>query len=307
MIVIPSHVQDTDTLVVLLNELRKFDRQSKSAMSPVAIIQLVLTFLAVIRNQSFKYLTTLQFISEQLHLMTMRKVEYSTDLVVTSSLLCNISPRGYRFLREKKWLIVPSLSTIRRVFISKPCSPAFEQHNSSFLAYINQKSKSLQTVDRTVTLMIDEIHLKPYFGYAGGSVIGSAFDSNEAATSAYAFMVGSVLSQFRDVVHIIPVKSIKAETLHNMIRRVIIGLEKIGLKVVCVITDNNAINSKAMSFFATPPLLSIVYIHPVDKSRPLFFMFDSIHILMCVRNHWLGQKMNLKQWFSRIPFHWNLY
>ena len=155
--------------------------------------------------------------------------------------------------------------------------------------------------------MIDEIHLKPYFDYAGGSVIISAFDSNEAATSAYAFMVGSVLSQFRDVVHIIPVKSIKAETLHNMIRRVITGLEKIGLKVVCVITDNNAINSKAMSFFATPPRLSIVYIHPVDKSRPLFFMFDSIHILMCVRNHWLGQKMNLKQWFSRIPFHWNLY
>ena len=105
--VIPSHVQDIDTLVVLLNELRKFDRQSKSAMNPVAIIQLVLTFLAVIRNQSFKYLTTLQFISEQLHLMTMRKVEYSTDLVITSFLLCNISPRGYRFLREKKWLIVP--------------------------------------------------------------------------------------------------------------------------------------------------------------------------------------------------------
>ena len=49
--VIPSYVQDTDTLAVILNELRKFDRQSKSALNLVAIIQLVLTFLTVICGQ----------------------------------------------------------------------------------------------------------------------------------------------------------------------------------------------------------------------------------------------------------------
>ena len=33
--VIPSHVQDTDNLVAILNKLRNFDRENKSAMNPV--------------------------------------------------------------------------------------------------------------------------------------------------------------------------------------------------------------------------------------------------------------------------------
>ena len=39
---------------------------------------------------------------------------------------------------------------------------------------------------------------------------------------------------------------------------------------MCAITDNNAINTngEAMSYFATPPRLSIVYTPPVDKTDP---------------------------------------
>ena len=127
--------------------------------------------------------------------------------------------------------------------------------------------------------MVDEIHLKPYFDYKGGNIVGSAFDSSEAATSAFVFMLNSVRSKFKDVVHIIPTKCMKAETLHNILKKVIIGLEKIGFTVFCVVTDNNAINGKAMSFFAHPPKLSIVYRHPYQNDRPLFFMYDSVHLL----------------------------
>ena len=65
--------------------------------------------------------------------------------------------------------------------------------------------------------------------------------------------------------------------------------------MICVVTDNNSINRKAMSYFAEPPTLSIVYPHPSlqstsTESRPLFFMFDAVHLLKCIRNNWLGQK-----------------
>ena len=40
--------------------------------------------------------------------------------------------------------------------------------------------------------------------------------------------------------------------------------------------------------------MSIVYPHPCDIDRPLFFMFDSVHILKCVRNNWLNPKSNDK-------------
>ena len=33
-----------------------------------------------------------------------------------------------------------------------------------------------------------------------------------------------------------------------------------------------------------------MYPHPCDVSRPLFFLFDSVHILKCVRNNWVNQK-----------------
>lgn len=174
--------------------------------------------------------------------------------------------------------------------MSKTFSPANEQRNSHFLMYIKNKFKSLTVRDKTVTLMVDEIHLKPSLDYKGGNIVGSAHDSNEMATSAFVFMLNSIQSKFRDVVHIIPTKIMKAETLYNIMKSIIVGLEKIGFNVISIVTDNNAINGKAVSYFANPPKLSIVYPHPVQTGRPLFFLFDSVHLLKCVRNNWLGQK-----------------
>ena len=59
---------------------------------------------------------------------------------------------------------------------------------------------------------------------------------------------------------------------------------------IAVITENNAINRKAMALFETTPKLSIVYRHPMDSSRPLFFILDAVHILKCIRNNWINQK-----------------
>ena len=61
-----------------------------------------------------------------------------------------------------------------------------------------------------------------------------------------------------------------------------------------------------MSLFCTPAKLSIVYPHPVLKSRPLFFLFDTVHILKCIRNNWLGQKDTSKcRIFPKFSFNGN--
>ena len=65
-------------------------------------------------------------------------------------------------------------------------------------------------------------------------------------------------------------------------------MENTGFKVIAAITDNNAINRKAMSQFAVLSKLSIAYPHPYDIKRPLFFIFDSVQILKCIRNNWLN-------------------
>lgn len=293
----PSHVKDIDSLEELLDNLKKCDTDDRVSTPGrvLFLMQHVLSLLTILREESSKYKNVLRGMCEQVHLMTLKRMEYSSEFLVFSSLLYSCSPQGYRLLRTMGYMILPCYSTVRRLTLSQNLSPGPEQHNSNFLSYIKNKFKFLSASDLTVTLMIDEIHIKPYFDYKGGSVVGSAFDTSEAAKSAFVFMVSSLCSKFKDVVHILPTRIMKAETLFTFIKKVIIGLEEIGFKVICVVTDNNSINRKAMSYFAEPPTLSIVYPHPSlqstsAESRPLFFMFDAVHLLKCVRNNWLGQK-----------------
>ena len=83
--------------------------------------------------------------------------------------------------------------------------------------------------------MVDEIHLKAQMDYKGGNIFGAAFKSIEAATSAFVLMISSILSKFKDV-QILPVKSMSADTLHDILKKVIVGLEerrKHNTKLIC--------------------------------------------------------------------------
>ena len=71
-------------------------------------------------------------------------------------------------------------------------NPVVEQHKNNFLIYIKDKFKLLVQNDIIVSLLIDEIHLKPYFDYKGGNIVGLANNTNEVATSAFASMFSGV-------------------------------------------------------------------------------------------------------------------
>ncbi|XP_064470198.1 uncharacterized protein LOC135384947 [Ornithodoros turicata] len=53
-----------------------------------------------------------------------------------------------------------------------------------------------------------------------------------------------------------------------------------------------------MSFFVNPSRLDIVFPHPSDSSRPLFYIVDSVHLLKCIRNNWVNQKNH-----GRVMYH----
>lgn len=127
--------------------------------------------------------------------MTQNKLDYSTEMIF-SSLLYNCSPKGDRLLRDSKNIILPSYSTIKRLTLSTYMNPLIEQHDNNFLMYIKNKFKLL-VQDITVSLLVDEIHLKPYLDYKGGNIVGLSDNSNEAATSAFAFRISSVFSQYK--------------------------------------------------------------------------------------------------------------
>lgn len=121
----------------------------------IFILQLVISLLALLQEHSCKFINTVEVICEQLHLMTLSTLEYSAEFMVSSSLLHNCSPQGYRLLRNTGHLILPSHSTVRRLTLSQNLSPAAEQHDNNFLMYIKNKFKFLSQSDTTVILMVN--------------------------------------------------------------------------------------------------------------------------------------------------------
>ena len=116
--------------------------------------------------------------------MTQNKFDYLTEMMIFSSLLYSCSLKGYRFLRDSKNIILPSYSTIKRLTLSTYVNPLIKQYDNNFLMYIKNKFNLLVQQDTTVSLLVDEIHLKPYIDYKSGNIVGLSNYSNEAATSA---------------------------------------------------------------------------------------------------------------------------
>ena len=55
-----------------------------------------MSFLLLVQEESNKYFNLIKFIDEQLNLMTQKnKLDYSTEMIIFSSLLSNCSPKGH--------------------------------------------------------------------------------------------------------------------------------------------------------------------------------------------------------------------
>lgn len=232
--------------------------------------------------------SALAFLKEQMVLTSKVSVTcYSWETIVFCSLVYSISPHAYKFIRSSGNLILPSPGTLRSVCSKLNTDPQREQ-NENFLNYVKRKFPFLAQKDKLVLLLMDEVYVKPQMDYKQGTVVGSAADKNELAKTAYVFMISSLLSSLKDVVHILPVANADGIQLCSMVKRIVIGLEDIGFTVLAIVADNSAVNRKAISHLCDPPELKTQYVHPKDPSRKLFFVIDPVHILKCVRNSWLN-------------------
>ncbi|XP_075739881.1 uncharacterized protein LOC142785325 [Rhipicephalus microplus] len=295
---IPHEVNDIRCLTRLLDSVESLhgELSCKHEDKIEGLLKLAFSLLEDASNcelADVERLNAIRFLKEQVSLLLVRhskQSRYSPEFLVLSSILFTISPHAYRFLRSTGNVRLPHPSTIRRVCNSYNVSPEAEQQGASFLSYAKKLVTTMKEHEKIVVLMMDEIHLQPYFDYKGGTIVGAASNSPNAAKTAHVFMMQSLLSSEKNVVHILPVERINAEELHTLLRSIITQLENVGLRIIAVITDNNSINRKTMSLFGAPCKLQSVYPHPADPDRPLFFLIDPVHLMKCVRNNWLNQR-----------------
>lgn len=231
-----------------------------------------------------------EFTIEQLELsnVTANNRRYSGNTLILATTLYLKSQSAYIALYKSKCLHIPHPRNIIKL-ISR-----FSLNKCSMLGsieYLKTKQKFLNDYELIVNLQLDEIYIEQQLNFKGDSVYGySENDRSKIAKTAQVFMVSGILSKYKDVVSIVPVYNLTSEQLKAMIINVITEVEKIGFKIISLISDNNAINRKAFELLTENKILRPSIPHPIDSTRQLFLIFDSVHIIKCIRNNWISKK-----------------
>ena len=137
---------------------------------------------------------------------------------------------------------------------------------------------------------MDEIHVKSELTYKGGKVFGSSLNTTEPAKAIFAFMVSSLSKKWSTIVRLLPCSNSSTAELFPIIEMVIEDVERCGLNVQVLCTDNYPMNVNIFKLFSPTNILDYIVPHILNADRPLFLMFDFVHILKTIRNNWVNQK-----------------
>ena len=189
----------------------------------------------------------------------------------------------YSLLR--KHLVLPSISTLQRITNVTRSTP----DNVLFKSFFS----SLEERQRFCILIIDEVYVKAAVTYRGGTVYGYADDNQrEKATTILCFMVKCLFGGQTFVVKLLPNHKLTAQYQFDNTIQVIQLLHDCGGTVFAIINDNNRVNQLFFKLFTTTdPQKPWHAVSPVDPSKPLYLMYDSVHIFKNIRNNWIDEKL----------------
>ena len=229
-------------------------------------------------------LTTMQFILCQLENLLRNKNHRSYNIVtIIVALKCQlISPACYQYLQSLDSLFLPHHSTLKRLYSKIGLDSEFRSFLESATSQFNQREKH-------VIVQMDEIHVKSELTYKGGRVFGSSLNANGPAKTIFAFMVSSLSKKWSTIVRLLPCSNSSAAELFPIIKMVIEDIERCGLYVQVLCTDNYPMNVSIFKLFSPTNTLDHIVPHILDADRPLFLIFDFVHILKTIRNNWVNQ------------------
>lgn len=184
---------------------------------------------------------------------------------------------NYNQLRE--CLVLPSKRKLQSVISSVDIEHVL---NKTF-----QKIKSDQ--QKHCLLLVDEVKIRPSVAYSGGFLSGKA--KNEPtfkATSMLCVMLKCLHGGPSVMVSVTPVHNLKASYQFTVVKEAATLVEKSGGIVIGSITDNHKINQHYCTLFTRKANYEAV--HPLDEERTWYLLYDSVHLLKCVRNNWITEK-----------------
>ncbi len=281
-----SHLQSTD-LTAACKDVSDKLRDAVNILND--IVDSDVDVSANDKEDEAKFYRVVKFCLQQLSLLQLKQIRYKSDLLRWAFQVFSLSPSTYLFIRDS-CVMLPHPSYLRT--LSSCFTVESGTECNEHIAYLTEKAKLLPEHERYVSLLLDEIYVTPKVSYKAGTVEGFAENCDVSeATTVQAFMMSSILSSKKDIAALIPIKNLTATYLKELTLKVIVMVEQAGYKIVCLISDNNRINGNMFAAFCNGSMQSST-VHPCDSTRLLFFLFDSVHLMKCVRNNWFNQKDN---------------
>jgi hypothetical protein len=221
--------------------------------------------------------TTHQFVRRQIELLTSKKfteADYTTAMQIRS-----ISAAAYEVIRE--YVLLPSARSLRRVTsLVNNCGE--EKHLTTLFKTLDQRCRSC-------VLAFDEVYVKAGIQFQSRRVFGEAVNSpGSVAKTVLTFMVICLFGGPKYCLKLLPVYRLDSVFLVRAIEQCCRLVENCGGQVIAAVCDYNRVNQAAFRDLATDePWLAD---SPASPGRPLFLLFDSIHLGKSIRNNWLTEK-----------------
>lgn len=185
----------------------------------------------------------------------------------------------YEHLREI--LVLPSKRKLQEIV------------SSVNISHVLEKTFKEVKVDqqKNVFLLVDEIKIRPTVSFSGGALIGMAKNNEECrATSMLCVMMRALHGGPSVMVSVTPVHRLTAGFQFAVVREAALCVEKAGGIVLGSITDNHKINQLYCKQFPGFSESTGKGEHLLDSQRDWFLLFDTVHLLKCIRNNWITEK-----------------
>jgi hypothetical protein len=147
---------------------------------------------------------------------------------------------------------------------------------------------------RNVFLLVDEVKIRPTVAFSGGVLSGMAQNNQDCkATSMLCVMMKSLHKGPSVMISVTPVHRLTAAFQFDIVKEAATVVERSGGYVVGSITDNHKVNQQYCKLFDRPDDCSATGKHPLDNGRVWYLLFDTVHLLKCIRNNWITEKCQM--------------
>ena len=111
------------------------------------------------------------------------------------------------------------------------------------------------------------------------------------AKTLLGIMVKCLFTKRKFLAKLIPCAALNTAFQYDIVSKLILDLEASGGRVLAVLNDNNKVNQSYFKLFPGYQQYTPYVCYPFkdDSKRPLFLLYDSVHIIKNIRNNWLSE------------------